>query len=101
MRKICDSSKFQNFIMIAVVISSIALAFESPLSDPKGSLNFYLKLLDKVITAIFCFEVVVKVISFGFLCNGADSYIRDNWNMIDFTIVMISILAYFPLSGNL
>jgi len=44
---------------------------------------------------------VVKVISFGFLCNGADSYIRDNWNMIDFTIVMISILAYFPLSGNL
>ena len=30
--------------------------------------------------------------AFGFLLNGPGSYLRDNWNILDFVIVVVSIL---------
>lgn len=46
-----------------------------------------------VITAIFTMEVIVKVVAYGFVLNGADSYLRQTWNMLDFVIVLTSLTA--------
>lgn len=37
----------------------------------------------------------MKVIAFGFINNGEDSYLKDTWNIIDFVIVLISISDFF------
>jgi voltage-dependent calcium channel L type alpha-1D len=68
--KISESHWFENFILLMISISSVALAFENPLNDPEGRMVFALKILDFVSTAIFTIEVFVKVVARGFYFNG-------------------------------
>ena len=85
--------RFDNFIIVVIVVSSICLAIDSPRLDPTSTLAITLSWLDLVWTAIFAFECIVKVISLGFVCNGKRSYLRDPWNVLDFCIVVISVVV--------
>ena len=96
-----QSNWFDNFIMSGITLSSILLAFESPLNDPDGTLALVLLIFDYITTAIFCFEVIVKVIATGFMCNGKQSYIKNSWNVMDFIIVVISLISLVPMDTNL
>ena len=49
--------------------------------------------IDFVITAIFCMEAVLKIVVSGFIINGQDSYLRVSWNIMDFIIVIFSIIS--------
>ena len=44
---------------------------------------------------------MLKVIAFGMIFNGRPSYLRNPWNMLDFVIIIFSILSLTPLVGNL
>ena len=77
------------------------MAAESPLNDPEGTLNYILWILELATTVIFLFEMIVKVISLGFIVNGPNSYLRNTWNIVDFVIVVVSIISLFPLKINL
>ena len=52
-------------------------------------------------TILFTFEVILKVISKGFIFNGPKSYLRSHSNILDFFVVGISLVAVFVRSGNL
>jgi hypothetical protein len=54
-----------------------------------------------VTTTFFTLEVIIKVIALGFIFNGKESFIRDAWNVIDLTIVIISIFSLCPVDVNL
>ena len=41
---------------------------------------------------IFISEMVLKVICSGFLFCGEHSYIRNYWNLLDFIIILISVV---------
>lgn len=43
----------------------------------------------------------MKILAFGFIANGKWSYLRNPWNILDFTIIIFSILALTPLSDSL
>ena len=45
-------------------------------------------------------ECLMKVIVFGFLCNGIDSYLRSPWNIADFLIALVSSAVYLPISNQ-
>jgi hypothetical protein len=45
-------------------------------------------------------EAILKIIANGFLFSGKNSYIRNPWNIIDFTIVCFSIVS-FSISSDL
>ncbi len=51
-------------------------------------------------TAFFISEAVLKILSFGYLFNGQNSYIRNGWNVIDFTVVVISIVSMVVSGGK-
>jgi len=91
--------KFDNFILILIAVSSVILALENPLNDPSGTLAKFLKIQDPIVTIIFIFEVFVRVISEGLICNGKKSYLRDVWHALDFTIVFFSVITLFPFFG--
>ena len=57
--------------------------------------------MDTVTTVIFLLEVVIKVIGSGFVINGPKSYLRNTWNVVDFFIVIISLLDLFPTGLSL
>ena len=76
-----------------IIISSIALAFENPLTDPESTLANILVKLDIILTVIFALEIVIKVISHGFLFNGSQSYLRELWNILDFIVVITAVIS--------
>jgi hypothetical protein len=78
-------------------VSSIALAFENPLNDPKGTTAAILYYLDITTTVIFIGELVIKVIAAGFICNGPKSYMKSFWHILDFLIVLVSIFSLIDL----
>ena len=46
--------------------------------------------LDKAVTWIFISECVFKIIVYGFIANGKNSYLQNSWNILDFSIVIMS-----------
>lgn len=36
-------------------------------------------------------ESLTKIIAYGFILNGPDSYLRISWNVMDFIIVIFSV----------
>jgi len=37
--------------------------------------------------------MVIKIIAYGFIKSGPESYIRNNWNILDFIVVMTSLFS--------
>lgn len=46
-------------------------------------------------------EMMIKVVVFGFITNGPDSYMRSAWNIMDFIIVDFSLISIFFSGSNL
>ena len=46
-----------------------------------------------IISYVFIAECLVKIIAHGFYF-GEKTYLKDNWNILDFVIVFFSILTY-------
>lgn len=70
--------------------SSILLIAENPLNDPESKETKIYTRLDIYITSIFTLEFVLKAITFGFMFNGKNSYMRSGWNNLDLFTVIIS-----------
>ena len=47
--------------------------------------------LDYIFNILFTIEMCVKIISLGFFMDSG-SYFRDSWNILDFIIVIASLL---------
>lgn len=88
--KLVHTNQFEIFIVIMILVSSILLALEDPLKD---NTNFVLALIDLVITIIFVVEALLKIIALGFIINGEFSYLRQSGNILDFTVIIFSLLA--------
>ncbi|XP_078326093.1 voltage-dependent calcium channel type A subunit alpha-1-like isoform X22 [Crassostrea virginica] len=84
---------FDLFIMIVICASSFALATEEPVNE-KAFRNQILNYFDYVFTVVFTVEMILKVIDLGvFLHPG--SYCRNLWNILDATVVICALVAFF------
>jgi hypothetical protein len=90
--------EFEYVILVFIIFSSIQLCLENPLSNPEGNVRKAARVVDIIVTIIFVMEAVLKIFSFGFIFCGPTSYMRNGWNILDFSIVMVSTLS---LSGQL
>lgn len=71
--KLINHKYFEFFILLIIIFSSILLALDDPLT---ASTNSALAVIDEIITVLFIIEAALKIVSRGFLLNGADSYLR-------------------------
>jgi len=97
--KIVISRKFDTFIHFIIFVSCVALVLDKPTLEDGSALKAVLFYLDLVITTLFIIEMLAKIISSGFYFPKG-SYLSDSWNVLDGTIVFISILN-LSLSGGL
>lgn len=81
--------------MFFIVISSIQLGLDNPLYNPDSTLFKILVIVDYVITCIFGFEIIIKVIANGFIMCGSRSYMRNVVNILDFFIIIISVSLFY------
>jgi hypothetical protein len=48
---------------------------ENPLNDPQGKLTKALGIIDLTTTIIFSIEMILKILAYGFIFNGDNSYL--------------------------
>ncbi len=97
--KLIKSNTFEMLIYILIGLSSILLALDNPINDPESTLIKALYYCDIVLTTFFLAESVFKIIAFGFIVNGEQSYLRIGWNIIDFFVVVFSLISLI-ITGN-
>lgn len=88
-------------IIFLIIISTFFLALQSPLDDPYGTQTVVLTYIDYLMTGFFICEMFTKIFAFGFVFNGADSYIRNSWNILDFVIVLSATISVIFINVDL
>ncbi|CAE7478387.1 Cacna1a, partial [Symbiodinium sp. CCMP2456] len=84
---------FDNAILFCILVSSVGMAMDSPLSDPSAPWTQVLRRGDQVFAVIFALEMVIKLIAYGlFWCEHG--YLKDGWNVLDGVVVIITLLDF-------
>ncbi|ETO07379.1 hypothetical protein RFI_30014, partial [Reticulomyxa filosa] len=66
LHRLVSSEAFEWTMVVLIILNCLFLGLHSPHVKSSSSLGKALSALDKVFTSIFCFELVIKVIAFGF-----------------------------------
>jgi hypothetical protein len=96
LRKFCQwlscHPHFDTLTILLIVVSSTCLAIDLPRLDPDSATKASLDQLNLWLTGFFVLEMLLKIVAKGFLF-APDAYLRSGWNVLDFVIVLISILG--------
>lgn len=68
--------------------------------DPYSETQRILDQIDVVTTIVFVVEAALKLVVFGIFFNGPWSYFRNTWNIMDFIIVVFSLLSMKNNAGE-
>jgi voltage-gated sodium channel len=85
-----DNFVFKNFILICIILNSIALGYDAHYG-PNNQYHALIDELDNIFLYIFTTELVLE-----FLAQGPRRYVRDGWNLFDCVIVGLSYMSAIP-----
>ena len=94
--EITNDSRFDNFIMLIILLSTIRLIAETFVSSEAFLINLIFDILDAIFNTIFLTECIMKILSLGFWMDKG-TYLKDGWNKLDFLIVIISVFDFNEL----
>lgn len=105
LRKACiyltRSMWFEYFILICVLINVGILGAYLPTdTENVSSRNQANVISEPIFTAIFTFEMVVKIIALDFY-GTPNGYFNDGWNILDAVIVLLCYIQLAPGIGNI
>uniref|UniRef100_A0A8C9E7Z1 Sodium channel protein n=1 Tax=Phocoena sinus TaxID=42100 RepID=A0A8C9E7Z1_PHOSS len=86
--RIVEHSWFESFIVLMILLSSGALAFEDIYIEKKKTIKIILEYADKIFTYIFILEMLLKWIAYGY-----KTYFTNAWCWLDFLIVDVVVNA--------
>jgi hypothetical protein len=95
---------FEAVIMFLIMVSSVTLVMDNPLSDPEAPDIIFVGYLDNCFTVLFTVEMTVKIIAMGFLFSNATvrakglvPYLSNPWNQLDFIVVVSSLIDFIVM----
>eukprot|EP00754_Rhynchopus_humris_P029964 Rhum_TRINITY_DN15245_c7_g1::Rhum_TRINITY_DN15245_c7_g1_i3::g.146886::m.146886 len=93
---------FESIVLLCIGVSTVTLALESPARPVDHPTERTLAQINFVMVWVFLLEMVVKIIGMGLILHPT-SYLRnENWNILDFVIVLVSLLSLIvPGGGNI
>eukprot|EP00927_Polykrikos_kofoidii_P085372 TRINITY_DN9275_c0_g3_i1.p1 TRINITY_DN9275_c0_g3~~TRINITY_DN9275_c0_g3_i1.p1 ORF type:complete len:1882 (-),score=349.70 TRINITY_DN9275_c0_g3_i1:200-5845(-) len=89
---------FDNFILVCILLSSLGMAIDTPLADPKNGLIRCIRFADDVFAVIFIIEMALKLVAYGFAW-GPQAYLKNSWNWLDGIVVTVSIVSFITKDG--
>ena len=98
--RIVHSTIFENFILFLIVMSSMKLAIDTYLPTDNVEVTLISADIDNAFNSAFFLECALKLVALGFVIDDG-SYLRDNWNILDFIIVCSSLVDMAVESINL
>ncbi|XP_036197696.1 sodium channel protein type 4 subunit alpha isoform X2 [Myotis myotis] len=90
--KVLIHSLFSMFIMITILTNCVFMTMSDP---PPWSKN-----VEYTFTGIYTFESFIKMLSRGF-CIDDFTFLRDPWNWLDFSVIMMAYVTEFVDLGNI
>ncbi|XP_006788584.1 sodium channel, voltage-gated, type I-like, alpha [Neolamprologus brichardi] len=81
-----------NMVIMCTILTNCAFM---TLSDPPD----WAKNVEYTFTAIYTFESLVKILARGF-CIGKFTFLRDPWNWLDFSVIVMAYVTEFVPLGN-
>ncbi|GLH14148.1 Voltage-dependent calcium channel type A subunit alpha-1 [Gryllus bimaculatus] len=84
---------FEYLILLTIFANCVALAVYTPYpNSDSNTTNLYLEKIENVFLAIFTIECAMKIVAYGLVLHPG-AYLRNGWNLLDFTIVVIGIIS--------
>jgi len=90
--RIIEHRYFEDFIYHLIAMNSLLLMINYPNNNDPYFIKT-IELITTLISAFFLGEAFSKIISLGFFI-GEGAYLKDSWNILDFIIVLSSILNW-------
>ncbi|KAM5179969.1 voltage-dependent L-type calcium channel subunit alpha-1S [Mantella aurantiaca] len=96
-RKTCinivEWKPFEMIILLTIFANCVALAIYLPMpEDDTNSTNSILEKVEYIFLFIFTIESILKIVAYGFILH-TDAYLRNCWNILDFTIVSVGVFS--------
>jgi hypothetical protein len=85
---------WDSLVILVILLSTFALALQSPITSPKTRFNKTLILIDRFTTFFFVFEVFLRCLAHGVIVSPKSYLRRSGWNVLDFFIVAVSLLDF-------
>ena len=82
-----DNWIFDNFSLLMIITNSILMF----ISDPTDQ-NNYGNITDNYFLIFYGLEAILKIITFT-LYSAEDAYLKDYWNILDFSVVIIGVIS--------
>uniref|UniRef100_A0A8C0I904 Voltage-dependent L-type calcium channel subunit alpha n=1 Tax=Bubo bubo TaxID=30461 RepID=A0A8C0I904_BUBBB len=80
-------------ILLTIFANCVALAIYLPMpEDDTNVANSSLEKMEYAFLIFFAIEAMLKIIAYGFLFH-ADAYLRNGWNVLDFSIVSLGLIT--------
>jgi hypothetical protein len=91
---------FEPVILVLILVSTLFLVIDMPHFSERHPLRVTMYAFNIIFTVLFTVEMCLKIVALGFInsktpkkYNLSTAYLRDGWNILDFFIVFVSILA--------
>lgn len=91
---LADHPYFDYIVLIFISMNCITLAMERPKIPPHSKEREFLTIANFVFTLVFGIEMLIKVIAKG-LFYGQNAYFHNGWNIMDGSLVGISLFDIF------
>ncbi|XP_050934345.1 voltage-dependent T-type calcium channel subunit alpha-1H isoform X2 [Lates calcarifer] len=85
---------FDHVVLLFILLSCVTIAMERPGIHPKSKERWILDMSRYVFSAVFLVEMLFKVLALG-LAIGKDTYCRSSWNVMDGSLVILSLVHIF------
>ena len=83
---------FDNFIVLMILVNSVFMGvYDYNDRDNKLKNNQVIEMANYIFSKIFTVEAIIKIMAMGF-CMHKNSYMRDPWNWLDFTVVLTAVV---------
>jgi voltage-gated sodium channel len=81
--RIANSTRFQGFIFVVILVNAIALALGTydSIENDAGTL---LTIVSEVCVGIFVIELLIRITAYG---RRPQDFFRDGWNVFDFIVI--------------
>uniref|UniRef100_A0A671YBS6 Sodium channel protein n=1 Tax=Sparus aurata TaxID=8175 RepID=A0A671YBS6_SPAAU len=87
----CVSTMFSMLIMFTILTNCAFMTLSNP---PEWAKN-----VEYTFTGIYTFESLIKILARGF-CVGKFTFLRDPWNWLDFSVILMAYVTEFVDLGN-
>ncbi len=97
MYNMVTSTVFEAIVFCLILLNCVFLALDRPTLESSSGLARAIRGMDFFFAFVFLFEMVAKMIAHGLWFPDGRGYFRNNWNILDATVVVISFISLgFP-----